>query len=96
LELPQLPVNQLDEPFSEEEVRSAIAEMLDEKAPGPDGFTGVYYRTCWEIIKNEVMAAFHCFYNQTAWPLTKLNGALLSLIPKSEVPSCRVHSGRSV
>jgi hypothetical protein len=59
--------------------------MPAEKAPRPNSFTGVFYRSCWEIIKNEVMAAFHYFYNQTAGPLPKLNGALLTLIPKSEV-----------
>jgi hypothetical protein len=33
LELPQLPVNQLDAPFSEDEVRKAIVELPTEKAP---------------------------------------------------------------
>jgi hypothetical protein len=59
--------------------------MSAEKAPGLDDFTWVFYRSCWEIIKNEVMTAFHCFYNQTAGPLPKLNSALLTLTPKSEV-----------
>jgi hypothetical protein len=45
----------------------------------------VFYRSCWEIIKHEIMAAFQCFYNLIAWPLPKLNGALLTLLPKSEI-----------
>jgi hypothetical protein len=30
------------------------------------------------------MVALHCFFNLTAGPLLKLNGALLTLLPKSE------------
>jgi hypothetical protein len=31
------------------------------------------------------MAAFNCFYNLTTAPLSKLNSALLTLLPKKEV-----------
>jgi hypothetical protein len=65
-QLPQLPVHQLDAPFSEEEVRNAIAKLPAEKAPGPNGSMEVFYRSCWEIIKHEIMAAFQCFYNLIA------------------------------
>jgi hypothetical protein len=74
----------LDRSFSEEEIRTTIAELPAEKAPGPDGFTGVFYKSCWGIIKNEVIATFHCIYNQVTGPLPKLNGALITLLPKKE------------
>jgi hypothetical protein len=77
--------HQIDGPFSEEEIQRAISELPAEKAPGADGFTGVFYRAYWEIIKQEIIASFHCFYNLTEGPLPKLNGALLTLLPKKEV-----------
>jgi hypothetical protein len=45
--------------FSEAEIKNAIIELPAEKAPSPDGFTGVFYRSCWDIIRTEIMAAFH-------------------------------------
>jgi hypothetical protein len=51
----------------------------------PNGFTGVFYRSCWEIIKQDVMASFQCLYNLIVGPLPKLNGALPTLLPKSEM-----------
>jgi hypothetical protein len=46
------------------------------------------------------MAAFHCLFNWTAGPLPKLNGALLTLLPKTEtaerpgdyIPISLIHS----
>jgi len=32
----------LDVPFTEEEIESAIKEMPSEKAPSPDGFIGLF------------------------------------------------------
>jgi hypothetical protein len=83
--MPSLAGQQLDQLFTESEIRAAINELPMEQAPGPDGFTRVFFRSCWDVIKHDVMAAFHCIYNQTAGPLTNLNGALLALLPKKEV-----------
>jgi hypothetical protein len=77
--------HQIDEPFSEEDIQKAVSELLGEKEPDPDGFTGVFYRVCWDIVKQEIVAAFHCFYKLSASPLPKLNVALLTLILKKEV-----------
>jgi hypothetical protein len=49
--------------FSEEEVLDAIKEMPKEKAPKPDGFITAFYQTCWNIIKEDILAAFKAFYN---------------------------------
>ena len=60
-------------------------QMPTEKAPGPDGFTWAFYRTCWPIIKSEVIASFHCLYNLHTGPLPKLNTATITLLPKKEL-----------
>jgi hypothetical protein len=42
-------------------------------------------RVCWDIIKHDVVAVFHCVHNLNTGPLMKLNGAMLTLLPKKEV-----------
>ena len=41
--------------FSEEEICNVIWSMEPDKAPGPDGFSIHFYRTCWEIIKVDLL-----------------------------------------
>jgi hypothetical protein len=41
----------LDLPFTEEEVWSTIKKLPSDKAPGPDGLTGRFYKSCWPVIK---------------------------------------------
>jgi hypothetical protein len=43
--------------FSEEEVWRVVQELPSDRAPGPDGFTGLFYQKAWGIIKRGVMAA---------------------------------------
>jgi hypothetical protein len=47
----------LDLPITDEEVRSTISSLPSDRAPGPDGYTGRFYKTCWHIIKADLMAA---------------------------------------
>lgn len=53
----------LDCCFSEEEVWQAIADMPTDKAPGPDGFTGLFYQTAWPVIKQDIMRAFNALWS---------------------------------
>lgn len=46
IELPRLQNEGLDNPFSEAQVWEAIVASLVEKAPGPDGFSGKFFRVC--------------------------------------------------
>ena len=45
----------LDHCFTEQEIWEAIADMPTDKAPGPDGFTRMFYRTAWPIIKGDII-----------------------------------------
>jgi hypothetical protein len=38
--------------------------MSLEKAPGPDGFTGAFYKQCWDIIKDDLYMALQRVFNQ--------------------------------
>jgi hypothetical protein len=55
-------LSSLDQPFSEKEIRDTIASLPSDKAPGPGGFTGRFYKTCWNIIKVDLMAALNSLY----------------------------------
>src|SRR6185437_12898671 len=57
LNMPSIALNDLEAPFSEEEVWKTVRSLPSDKAPGPDGFTGKFYKVCWKIIKLNIMSA---------------------------------------
>jgi hypothetical protein len=67
----------LDLPFSEQEITNTIKELPNEKSPGPDGFIGLFFKECWEIIKVDILAAVDQFYNLNHQGLQFLNQALV-------------------
>jgi hypothetical protein len=78
---------ELDNPFTEDEVWAAIRSMPNEKSPGPDGFTGLFYQTCWDVIKPELMQALDKFCSGSSQNLDLLNSAVITLLPKKEAPT---------
>lgn len=72
----------LDESFSEEEVIAVVRDIASDKAPGPDGFIGVFLKQSWQLIKGDVMLAFQFFFQQHEQHFKQLNSAHLVLIPK--------------
>jgi hypothetical protein len=38
-----------------------VRDILTERAPGPDGFNGLFYKKAWPIIKDDIVAAFNAF-----------------------------------
>ncbi|XP_034674249.1 uncharacterized protein LOC117905435 [Vitis riparia] len=71
----------LERPFSEDEIHAALMEMNGDKAPGPDGFTLAFWQSCWEFIKEEIIEMFKEFYEHSSF-LKSLNNTFLVLIPK--------------
>jgi hypothetical protein len=45
----------MEDPFSIEEIESTIKMLHIEKAPGPDGFNGLFIKKCWTIIKDDFL-----------------------------------------
>jgi hypothetical protein len=76
----------LDQSFYEQEIKEVIFFAPKEKAPGPDGFIGLLFSNCWEIIKEDIIRALHQFYLLNQQGLHFLNQALVVLIPKKENP----------
>ena len=74
----------LDEPFIEQEIKNTINHMLGDKASGPDGFTGTFLKTCWDIIKHDIMEAANAFHSLRSPSLQLINSANIILIPKKD------------
>ena len=84
LDFPAVNLASLDDPFSESEIFAAICQLPGDKSPGPDGFSGLFFKKCWPIIKQDVMAATNAIYNNRCSDLNLLNKATIVLIPKKE------------
>lgn len=82
VEMPSYNLEELDSPILEEEVWNTIKNLPSDKAPGPDGFTGRFYKACWPIIKGDILNAIHAIWGKNFRNLWKLNSAYITLIPK--------------
>ncbi|RVX23718.1 Transposon TX1 uncharacterized 149 kDa protein [Vitis vinifera] len=80
-QISQQEAKNLEIPFSENEVQSALMEMNGDKAPGPEGFTIAFWQSCWEFVKKEILEMFKEFHEQSSF-LKSLSNTFLVLIPK--------------
>ncbi|RVW55331.1 Transposon TX1 uncharacterized 149 kDa protein [Vitis vinifera] len=71
----------LEKPFTEEEIHGALMEMRGDKAPRPDGFTMAFWQECWSFVKEEMMDLFKEFFEYGSFSKC-LNNTFLVLIPK--------------
>jgi len=71
-------------PFTDDEILKAISLTPSGKAPGPDGFTANFFKSCWEIIRGDLMAALNTFHDLRCLNFDLLNTANIVLLPKKE------------
>ena len=50
---PSIGLDTLSVPFTCVEIDAAVHALPVDKAPGPDGFNGLFIKTCWPIIKHD-------------------------------------------
>lgn len=68
---------------TEEEIEEVIKEMRNGKAPGPDGFNVDFFKTCWRIVKQDILEVVED--SQRFKTILKvLNEYFIALIPKQE------------
>ncbi|XP_026428560.1 uncharacterized protein LOC113324453 [Papaver somniferum] len=67
----------------EEEIKAILFDMDQDSAPNPDGFSSCLYRSCWDIIHQEVVEAIQFCWRRRFIP-KGLNSNFLVLIPKTE------------
>jgi hypothetical protein len=91
LNLPTPDLSDLDASFTMEELRQAVFDTPTDKAPGPDGFSGGFFRTSWNVIKDDLLRALHKFHCLNDPSFHKLNTAFFILLPKTDQPSQTKH-----
>jgi hypothetical protein len=82
LALPRHDLSALEASFSLDEVKETIFYMPSDKALGPDSFIGIFFKECWEIIKVDVLEAFHQLHAMNGAEFKFLNSTNIVLIPK--------------
>ena len=85
-DIPQLTLEEngiLTATFTEQEVKAAIFQMENNKAPGPDGFSAEFYQMFWDVIKTLLMKMF-AQLSTGDLPLFKLNFGVITLLLKKE------------
>jgi hypothetical protein len=79
-------LSSLDATFLGQEIKRAIDLLPTDKAPRPDGFTRLFFRTCWSIIKGDVIRATNAFHALLCGSLSLIDTANVILIPKKKGP----------
>jgi hypothetical protein len=94
LQIQQHDLSQLDEQITEQEVRATIFAAPPEKAPGPDGYNGLFYKLAWQIIKDDLMQAIQQLHNLRGNTCSLVNSANVILLPKQMMQRPHLASGR--
>lgn len=69
-------------PVSQEEIRMAVFSIGNDKAPGPDGYSSLFYKQAWDVIGGDVCAAVQDFF-LSGRLLKQVNHSIIVLVPKS-------------
>lgn len=87
LRIPASKTASLVQPITDDEIKMALFSIPDNKAPGPDGFTALFFKRCWHIIGVEFIAAIKYCFRQSSIPCC-VNTTRIALVPKVENPAC--------
>lgn len=70
---------------SELEIQSALFQMGSHKAPGPDGFSVLFFQKYWPVVKPQVLSLLGGVFSTGQFPIG-LNASIICLIPKCDAP----------
>lgn len=77
-------LHHLAQPITVQEVQETIAKMPANKAPGPDGYTGEFYKKFATIMVSDLVQAYNHMLQMdtpTMWPM---DDSYIALVPKKE------------
>nr|GEU51101.1 hypothetical protein [Tanacetum cinerariifolium] len=79
--------NNMVREVSNEEIKSAMFNIGDDRAPGPDGFSLGFFKKSWNIMGEDVCSAIKDFFHNGKL-LKEINHIFLALIPKNGPSRC--------
>ncbi|KAK6780041.1 hypothetical protein RDI58_022225 [Solanum bulbocastanum] len=71
---------------SMDELKEIVHSMDPNSAAGPDGMNGYFFQKCWDIIKEDLLAIIHAFFNGQMVP-KYISHACIVLLPKVKHPN---------
>lgn len=75
----------LHTPFLKKEIDQLIKDLPTDRAPGPDGFSGLFIKKCWPIICHDYYKLCDDFHSGSL-SLDPLNHSVIILVPKKLNP----------
>jgi hypothetical protein len=78
-------LSSLTAPFSHDEIDKVVALMPSDKSPGPDGFSGIFLKVCWPVIKYDFYRLCDEFW-EGSLNLQSINDSFITLICKVASP----------
>jgi hypothetical protein len=76
------PLLHLENPFTEDDQHSMIVNAPKERAPGSYSFIGIFFYSCWNTIKEDLLGTEEYFFSMNQQDLHFLNQAYIVLISK--------------
>ena len=76
----------LNNMITNEEIKRSMFSIDNSKAPGPDGFSSLFFKRTWSIIGREVCDAIVDFFSSGCL-LREINCTILALVPKVPNPN---------
>ncbi|KAL0292138.1 UNVERIFIED_CONTAM: hypothetical protein Sradi_7001300 [Sesamum radiatum] len=68
-------------PITKDDVKTAVFDIEEDRAPGPDGYSSGFFKAAWPVVGEEITAAVMDFFT-TGRLLKQVNATLITLIPK--------------
>ncbi|GJT71235.1 RNA-directed DNA polymerase, eukaryota, reverse transcriptase zinc-binding domain protein [Tanacetum coccineum] len=72
--------------ISDKEVKDAMFDIGDNRAPGPDGFSSLFFKRAWNVVGKDVCEGVKEFFS-SGQMLGELNATLITLVPKLQTPN---------
>jgi len=75
----------LNREFSDEEIFNAVSAVGDDRAPGPDGLTARFYKSCWDVAGPNMIKEVKNYF-RTSYMKPSINHTNICMIPKINNP----------
>ena len=74
-------LDDLTHPFTQDEIGTVLKDLPTDRAPGSDGFNGLFVKKCWSIIEKDFLKLIKEFSHGNL-SLKGINASFITLIPK--------------